>query len=52
VLIVDKAQVNLVYRRLQTAAIPLKIGRVQEGELGGEEVEATAVIQAAQRVLA
>jgi DNA-binding response OmpR family regulator len=49
VLIVDKGQADTVYQRLQTADIPLKIGRVREDDLEGENVEATAVIQAAQR---
>jgi DNA-binding response OmpR family regulator len=52
VLIVDKSQVDLAYQRLQAADIPLKIGRVQEGELEKEAVGATAVIKAASQVLA
>jgi hypothetical protein len=52
VLIVDKGQADTVYQRLQTADIPLKIGRVREDDLEGENVEATAVIQAAQREMA
>lgn len=51
VLIVDKAQAETAYERLQTADIPLKIGRVQENELKSQEAGATAVIKAAQRVL-
>jgi hypothetical protein len=52
VLIVDETQVDPACQRLQSADVPLKIARVYEDELEKEVVEAAAVIEAAQRMLA
>lgn len=50
-LILDGQQAAVVEEQFRQMNVPLKIGRVEEGELGGQEVGATAVITAARRNL-